>query len=568
MTWTLGLRLIVASLLLAIGGRFLVLQYETWDQRKYTEEICNVVGNYLEVGSLREAYEGLQQSLFRHGKDEACVSVTDNGRSFSPNCLDTSRSYVAFQCKTEANKGVKAQIFYPAVPFFGLVFWELWLLIIAVMVMTFEIFRLLTSRLTEKFTDAIQNRLFTQSTATRPGLMTRIADWSLAKTGISERIRFQTKQFENQLHEFELRVREEAALRAREAAEAHQSKEYFARVRQIRHDIRSPLTALMAVMESFQGSEAKRKSLAATIKHIQGMVDDLGQIEKAKDEPELTIVEVLAEETVARLRPRFRRAKQVTLSLEYDSSRLSPVTVVPDGLRRVLDNLLENSFDAVQLRGRIKVSVSCEKSFCEIRVEDNGCGVDPKVLPIIFTKDESIGKINGTGLGLHHCRQSVLSWNGQIRCEPLPEGTRFVIQLPLTQTGISYLGLSGFSRVMVIDDDPTIAQALRQSGFDVVQTAKDFEEGKELLKAPHDESLTILVDEHLGHGHLGSDLLAEYMGNMSIYLCTNDYTNPEVIARARRIGARILPKPLCFFDSQRRTTAAILRPSSNQIRPK
>lgn len=547
---SMNFRIMVASLLCALGARFAILQYESWDQKHYTEEICSVVGNYLEVGSLREAYEGLERSLYLHGR-EACVSIADNGRTFSPACIDTARSYIAFQCKTEGNEGVKAQIFYPTTAFFSLSFWVIWLGIFTAMIIAFAVLELLLNRLLESFARAIQSRLFTKSPAGQANkLMARFADWVLEKTGIQKGLRNQTEQFTLKLNEFEIRVREEAALRAKQAIEAKQSKEYLEKVRQIRHDIRSPLTGLMAVMESFEGSEIKRRALAATIKHIQRMVDDLGQIEKSQGVPELTIVEVLAEETVARLRPQFQRAKQIELSLKYNGSGLSPVMVVPASLGRVFDNLLENAFDAVQTGGKIAVSILSLKGQCEICVEDDGCGIDPSFLPRIFDKNVSTRKVNGTGLGLYHCEQSISSWGGKIHCEPLAQGTRFTIQLPLIQVAVAYVGLAGTSKVMVIDDDPSVAKALRHSGFDVQRTASNFEGGRNLLRDTHDDSTTILVDEHLGHGQLGSDLLAEDPPQKpQVFLCTNDYANFEVIERARRLGIRILPKPLVFFGS-------------------
>ena len=68
-----------------------------------------------------------------------------------------------------------------------------------------------------------------------------------------------------------------------------------------------------------------------------------------------------------------------------------------------------------------------------IRVTDTGCGINPEHLPRIFepfftTKGEG----EGTGLGLHICRQIVQRWGGALGVESEPgRGTTFTITLPL-----------------------------------------------------------------------------------------------------------------------------------------
>lgn len=51
-------------------------------------------------------------------------------------------------------------------------------------------------------------------------------------------------------------------------------------------------------------------------------------------------------------------------------------------------------------------------------------------------------------------------------------------------------------------------------------------------------------DLNLGHGKLGTDLIAETSGRRNVFLCTNDFDNPEVVRRAKEIGVSIIPKPL------------------------
>lgn len=72
-----------------------------------------------------------------------------------------------------------------------------------------------------------------------------------------------------------------------------------------------------------------------------------------------------------------------------------------------------------------------------ITVIDNGPGINPETLPLIFTRyftgDHSRQKI-GSGLGLYICRMIIENHGGQIQTESqLGQGASFMIDLPLTR---------------------------------------------------------------------------------------------------------------------------------------
>ncbi|WP_269770182.1 sensor histidine kinase [Cystobacter fuscus] len=84
-------------------------------------------------------------------------------------------------------------------------------------------------------------------------------------------------------------------------------------------------------------------------------------------------------------------------------------------------------------RAHITVSARREGQAVCLRVEDNGPGIPPEVLPHIFeafftTKPPG----RGTGLGLALCREYVSRAGGTLHAENRPEGgARFVMRLPL-----------------------------------------------------------------------------------------------------------------------------------------
>lgn len=89
-------------------------------------------------------------------------------------------------------------------------------------------------------------------------------------------------------------------------------------------------------------------------------------------------------------------------------------------LREVLLNLLENA----RLADARRVTVEVEPlpaGGAEIRVRDDGTGIDPAALPHIFDPQFST-RTSGSGLGLAISRRLITSWGGSIRAEPAPGG--------------------------------------------------------------------------------------------------------------------------------------------------
>ena len=133
---------------------------------------------------------------------------------------------------------------------------------------------------------------------------------------------------------------------------------------------------------------------------------------------------------------------KVVLVRDYDE-RIGEAKLVPQDLGRVLINLLNNAFDAVlerkaRLDGPYEPSVrvltrGTPDGHVEIRVEDNGAGIDPEDRDRIFepfftTKPAG----SGTGLGLSMSFDIVTARHGGallVESEP-GKGATFIVRLP------------------------------------------------------------------------------------------------------------------------------------------
>ena len=160
---------------------------------------------------------------------------------------------------------------------------------------------------------------------------------------------------------------------------------------------------------------------------------------------------------------------------------LPPVAIDAGQIYQVLTNLLINAADAQEGRGTVHLSARPteirQRSLMEIRIRDEGPGIDPELQKKIFDAYFST-KPKGTGLGLPTSFSIVHRHGGQLILEETgPEGTTFLIRLPITkdepqsQREIHTRLIGEGSRVLIMDDDQAIrrvaARMLERRGVQV-----------------------------------------------------------------------------------------------------
>jgi len=102
----------------------------------------------------------------------------------------------------------------------------------------------------------------------------------------------------------------------------------------------------------------------------------------------------------------------------------------PERVCQVLLNLYMNALNAMDSNGILEVGVADAEEHLEIRVADNGCGIQAKDLEKIFDPYFTT-RAKGTGLGLSIVHRIVENLKGEIRVESQPsKGTVFYITLP------------------------------------------------------------------------------------------------------------------------------------------
>jgi signal transduction histidine kinase len=124
------------------------------------------------------------------------------------------------------------------------------------------------------------------------------------------------------------------------------------------------------------------------------------------------------------------------LQLFVDASTPCPMCGDADALRRAICILIDNAIKFTAGGGEIQIKVEADEA-ASVSVSDNGAGIGPADLPLIFerfyrvSKDRS-RKTGGAGLGLSIAQWIVKRHGGEIKAESaVGKGSVFTIVLPL-----------------------------------------------------------------------------------------------------------------------------------------
>lgn len=212
------------------------------------------------------------------------------------------------------------------------------------------------------------------------------------------------------------------------------------------HDLKNPLTTILAnlhfLSEEGERGEAARSALAdaeRSAENMYGMVLNLLDVARGEDGS------LVAQIEVADLREIIEQARSAmaTRALEKRQQLSSalpsgPLTVRADRelLRRVIENLLDNSLKYTPQDGAIRIEAGRADGHVQIRVQDQGPGVPLEWREKIFDKyvrleRDAAQARNSRGLGLLFCRMAVEAHGGRIWVEDSPpQGSVFCVELP------------------------------------------------------------------------------------------------------------------------------------------
>ena len=217
-------------------------------------------------------------------------------------------------------------------------------------------------------------------------------------------------------------------------------------VAELVHEVRTPLTALMATSQLLlrpELTDEQRRDLVDTLQRETSRLSEMatGFLDMAKLESGRAVFSVrpvdmakLISETVAVVQ---QQAAERGLAVVCDvQAGLPMIETDHDRVTQVLLNLLTNAVKYNRPGGEVQVRAEAAPGGVNVSVADNGFGIPAAALPRVFERfyrvPDSEGYAVGTGLGLPIAKRIVEALGGEIGVETLANvGTRFFFSLPL-----------------------------------------------------------------------------------------------------------------------------------------
>jgi PAS domain S-box-containing protein len=229
-------------------------------------------------------------------------------------------------------------------------------------------------------------------------------------------------------------------------ARADEQKNVF--LSTLSHELRNPLAPLANAIEFIRIAAPDNPRLQSPIRIMQRQLDalrrlvddllDVTRIGAGKLQLDRTLIDLreVIEQAVEMTRPLIEQRKQ-TLEVLAQSTAVM-VEGDPSRLRQVFVNLITNAAKYTPEGGRVWVKLAVEGAEAAVRVEDDGAGISPEVLPHIFelfTQAESAlpHSQGGLGIGLSLVKNLVTLHGGsvQARSDGDGKGSVFTVRLPV-----------------------------------------------------------------------------------------------------------------------------------------
>ena len=207
----------------------------------------------------------------------------------------------------------------------------------------------------------------------------------------------------------------------------------------IGHELRTPAASLQMMLDDLGEGESLNSALArANIEQLLSVIDTLRAVAQPERMAQATYDDVQLYEMLQQQVHSFESlaaSQGIEIKTDFTALTIHPVHIQKTLLRQVLSNLIKNALIhsggtelEVGASGRL---LEGERKALRLWIADNGKGVSAdKVEKLFEAFVRGSTEAEGTGLGLHICREIIQNMGGDLRYEPRPEGGAcFVIEL-------------------------------------------------------------------------------------------------------------------------------------------
>ncbi len=211
------------------------------------------------------------------------------------------------------------------------------------------------------------------------------------------------------------------------------------------HELKTPLTSIVGYAETLLEGASERPSdrikfirrIREQAQRLEFLIADLLKLSEYEREQPLELKSCnlvpIVQDTVQGFK---ERSKQNQIEISVQSPSAIKVKINEEGIRSVLNNLIDNALKYTPQNGKITVQISeGENDSVKVEVIDNGIGIDPKYHERIFQRFYRIDKarfraLGGTGLGLAIVKHIIDRHGSKIHVQSeLGKGSNFWFEL-------------------------------------------------------------------------------------------------------------------------------------------
>ncbi|MBC7797964.1 MAG: PAS domain S-box protein, partial [Pyrinomonadaceae bacterium] len=214
------------------------------------------------------------------------------------------------------------------------------------------------------------------------------------------------------------------------------------------HELRNPLAPIRTALEVLQNDaetgqrEFARSVIERQIGQLVNLVDDLLDVSRINNgKVKLKIKQIdLSNAIIAAIEANSPLIKASGHKLRFDSPE-TPIFVDADSMRltQIFLNILNNAAKYTGPNGEITITSESENDEAVVRIKDNGVGIAPEKLMLIFDMFAQIENgdkrsQSGLGIGLSLVKQLVEMHAGTVEAKSEGEnkGSEFIVRLPLS----------------------------------------------------------------------------------------------------------------------------------------
>ena len=200
----------------------------------------------------------------------------------------------------------------------------------------------------------------------------------------------------------------------------------------ITHEIKNPIAVCKGYLDMMNYNDLIKVKkyndiIKKEINYALTIMDDFLDYSKIKIDLDIMDIDILLEDIFTSMNSLFNSKN---INAKYN---LLKKDILIEGdynrLKQAFVNILKNSVEAVNEKGKIKLTVKDKANYIELVFEDNGEGMSKETLERLGEMFYTT-KVKGTGLGVSLSTEIIKLHNGKIKYESkIGEGTKVIINL-------------------------------------------------------------------------------------------------------------------------------------------